>query len=101
MVPDLIGDPFELMVAVGDLIPLFRMGLQDLPLLIGKLARFVEDLQRNSDLADIMQKAEQRQLALLDVRQLDPPAQLRAHHLRAAHMVLRIAVALLKRPDQR
>ena len=50
---DLIGDPPEFVVAVGDLIALFRMGPQDLPFLVRKLARFIQDLQGDSDLADM------------------------------------------------
>lgn len=68
---DLIRDALEFVIAVGDLIALFRVGLQDLPFLIRELARLVQDFQGNSDLADIVQKAQQRQVALLNVRQTD------------------------------
>ena len=100
MVQDILRDPLQLRIAVGDLIALFRVGTQDLPFFFRELSRLIQDLQRNADLADVMQQAEQRQVALLDICQLDPFSQLLAHQLRAPHMVLRVAVAFLKGPDQ-
>ena len=101
MMPDLICDPPELIIAAGNFISFFRMGLQDLPFFVRKFARLIEYFQRNSNFADVMQETEQRQFTLLNVRQLNPLSQFRTHQLCAAHMVLRVTVAFLKRPDQR
>ena len=59
MVQNILRDPLQLRIAAGDLIALFRVGTQDLPLFLRKPPGLIQDLQRNSDLADIMQKAEQ------------------------------------------
>ena len=56
MVQDILRDPLQLRIAVGDLIALFRVGTQDLPFFFRELSRLIQDLQRNADLADVMQR---------------------------------------------
>ena len=74
MMADFIGNAPELIVAVGNFVALDRMGFQNGPLVGGQLAGLVENFQRNADFADVMEQAQQGQLALLMIGQVNPLA---------------------------
>lgn len=74
MMADFIGNAPELIVAVGNFVALDRVGFQNGPLVGGQLAGLIEYFQRNADFADVMEQAQQGQLALLMIGQVNPLA---------------------------
>ena len=55
MMANLIRNSSEFVIAVGDFVSLFRVRLKNSPFLFRKLARLIQDFQRDSYLADIVQ----------------------------------------------
>ena len=100
MVKDHIRKTGEIGRAQGNLITLFHVGSDDLPLGVCQLAGLVQDLQRNTDLADIMQQCQQGQIAHLHGGQLQTGCQTFAQPLRAQHMGLGVAIAFLQCPQK-
>ena len=85
----------------GDLVALFRVGLQHHPLRGRECAGLVQDFQGDPDFADVMQQAEHLQVGELGIGQTDAPAERLAHFLGALDMGLGVRVRLLQRADKR
>ena len=67
MMTDLFGDTFQLVIAVGDLIPFFCVRFENYPFFIRQFARLIQYFQGDTDFSDVMQQTQQGKLALLDI----------------------------------
>lgn len=79
-----------------NLVALFRMGLDGIPFFFRKLARLIEDIQRDTDFTDVMQQAQERKITLLLIGQSNFTTQRGPHTLRTFHVSLGIAIAFLQ-----
>ena len=99
------GDLAQLLGGHGDAVALFRVRAHEVPLLLGERGGLVEDLQRDAQLADVVQQAQQRKRALVVVGQLQALAQLGGQRAGAAHVGLcggvALAHGLVERVEQR